>query len=193
MELSQHQSEVCGSSGKTDKLGCLTGGVLAILGPYEPCSHCTAQLHSQRATLRGTSEPRAPRGCRAGRASGTGGECREQAVGCGRGEAAIRSPLPLCLALLAAVPKLPSLPLRCLLCSSPKAPGPGDLSRLPQLGFGSSNFRHFAVLLSRCSVEEKRLCREASLALPHHCWLFLCLSPRLAPAWCLLLRDAGGH
>lgn len=53
MELSRHQSEVCGSSGKTDKVGCLTGGVLAILGPYEPCSHCTStaafpKSHPQR-------------------------------------------------------------------------------------------------------------------------------------------------
>lgn len=117
-----------------------------------------------------------------------GDVCRVREAGCegaGRGTAS-RSWLPLRLALLAAVPKLPSLPLRCLLCCSPKAPGPGDLSRLPQLGFGSSNFRHFTVLLSRCSAEEQCLCREASLAFPHCCWLCLCL----APSCCRLRGDS---
>lgn len=188
MELSRHQREVCGSSGMTDKLGYLTGGCWQFWDRMKPVPRAPAQLHPHRGRLRGLPEPR-------GAAAWGAHPARAGSVGAGGGMRAGGGshPLPLCLALLAAVPKLPSLPLRCLLCSSPKAPGPGDLSRLPQLGFGSSNFRHFAVLLSRCSDEEKRLCKEASLALPHHCWLFLCLCSRLAPAWCRLLRDAGEH
>lgn len=156
-----------------------------------PLPAAPAWMHPQIPSLGGTADP-------LGAVWGVclslcvhGDVCRVQEAGCegaGRGTAS-SSWLPLRLALLAAVPKLPSLPLRCLLCCSPKAPGPGDLSRLPQLGFGSSNFRHFTVLLSRCSAEEQCLCREASLAFPHCCWLCLCL----APSCCRLQGDSARY
>lgn len=150
----------CGCPGGADTPAPLTGGAHSVYVPH-PRSAGTAAPPNGQGTLGGAGgSPEPPRAAARGVhpspcAHGEGG------VGSVRwdagGQAAIRPPLPLRLALLAAVPKLPSLPLRCLSCSSPKAPGPGDLSRLPQLGFGSSNFRRFSVLLSRRSVEEKAL------------------------------------